>query len=217
MTASDFAQLLHAKRVGRGRWQAKCPSHDDRTPSLSIAEGKRSPIVFRCMSQQCDQKAILDAMGLTWADILGPCPITPEIRRRLSDQARLKRLEGRWMTCSMNRVWDARNRNYWAKAAQKLDEEIAALAIRMDPSEDRERRMKAAIERYGWDAIWTRFLLTAKGRAIDEQFGLSQDSSDARTLRDRGYSGLRVANAVALAVDTQEQRKTILCWPDLVR
>ena len=166
MIAADFAQLLHARRVGRGRWTAKCPAHPDRTPSLSIAEGKRRPIVFHCMSQQCDQKAILSAMGLSWADILGPRPITPEIRRRMADQDRLKRLEGRWVTCSMNRVWDARNRNYWAKAAQKLDEEITALAIRMDPSEDRERRMKAAIERYGWDAIWEKFLETSKGKAF---------------------------------------------------
>ncbi len=36
MTADAFAGLLQARRVGRDRWQARCPAHDDRHPSLAI-------------------------------------------------------------------------------------------------------------------------------------------------------------------------------------
>ncbi len=40
-----LAKLPGAKRNGRG-WMARCPAHDDRRPSLSIAQGtdgRRSP------------------------------------------------------------------------------------------------------------------------------------------------------------------------------
>jgi len=40
MTAPAIADMLHARCVGVGRWQAKCPAHRDDNPSLSIAKGR---------------------------------------------------------------------------------------------------------------------------------------------------------------------------------
>ena len=37
MTAECIASGLAARRSGSG-WMAKCPAHDDKTPSLSIGE-----------------------------------------------------------------------------------------------------------------------------------------------------------------------------------
>ena len=53
MTANEFASLLNARRIGPGRWMAKCPGHPDRTPSLSIAtgrDGRCSPLALKGQS-----------------------------------------------------------------------------------------------------------------------------------------------------------------------
>src|SRR5581483_1737903 len=69
MTATDLATLLHARRTGKGRWLARCPSHSDRKPSLAIAEGKKW-VLIKCMSHGCYPKDILGALGLQWKDLL---------------------------------------------------------------------------------------------------------------------------------------------------
>jgi hypothetical protein len=40
MTAAEFAALVKGRAVGHNRFQARCPAHSDRSPSLSIAEGQ---------------------------------------------------------------------------------------------------------------------------------------------------------------------------------
>jgi len=91
MTAIEFAALLHAKRIQRDHWIAHCPAHRDRHPSLAIREGRKQPIVFKCMSQGCTQDEVLKAMGLTWKDLMGERPaMTPELRSRLRDERDLR-------------------------------------------------------------------------------------------------------------------------------
>ena len=51
---------LRAKRSGNG-WQARCPAHDDRNPSLSLAAGSDGTIFFYCHSG-CSQEAVLNAL-----------------------------------------------------------------------------------------------------------------------------------------------------------
>jgi hypothetical protein len=76
MTANEFASLLNARRIGPGRWMAKCPGHPDRTPSLSIATGRDGRVLVRCWAG-CDTKAVLNAAGLAWADLFAGSPPTP--------------------------------------------------------------------------------------------------------------------------------------------
>jgi hypothetical protein len=71
MTAAALADTLRARRVGAGRWMAKCPAHQDRNPSLSIAEGQNGYILLACHAG-CTVEAILYALNLTVADICGP-------------------------------------------------------------------------------------------------------------------------------------------------
>lgn len=56
------------RRVGK-EWRTRCPVHGDSTPSLDISEGHTGP-VFQCRSHHCQTTAILQAVGLTWADVL---------------------------------------------------------------------------------------------------------------------------------------------------
>jgi putative DNA primase/helicase len=38
MTAETLAKALGGRKAGSG-WVARCPAHDDQTPSLSLADG----------------------------------------------------------------------------------------------------------------------------------------------------------------------------------
>jgi len=59
------------QRNGDG-WKARCPVHDDSTPSLSISEGQDGRILLHCHAG-CETSHVLRAVGLSFAD-LGPGP-----------------------------------------------------------------------------------------------------------------------------------------------
>lgn len=55
------------RTVGERQAQAQCPAHDDRAPSLSITNGE-ARVLLKCHAG-CDIEAIVDAIGLTMADL----------------------------------------------------------------------------------------------------------------------------------------------------
>lgn len=61
-------RLEAAKPAGQGKWQAECPAHDDRRPSLSISEGKDGRVLLKCWVG-CSVEAIVAALGLKLADL----------------------------------------------------------------------------------------------------------------------------------------------------
>jgi hypothetical protein len=65
-----LAKLPDAKKVRNG-WSARCPAHDDRRPSLSIAQGDDGAALVKCHAG-CDTAAILAAIGLKPADLFPP-------------------------------------------------------------------------------------------------------------------------------------------------
>ena len=68
MTAREAAQQLGgAKRVGRG-YVARCPAHNDRKPSLSLADGRSGRLIWHCHAGcgQRDVMAALDMRGVDW-------------------------------------------------------------------------------------------------------------------------------------------------------
>ena len=74
MTPEQIASAFTAKRVGPNRWQAKCPAHEDRSPSLSIGERDGKTLVH-CFGG-CDVESVLGAVGLTVSDCFpDPDPI----------------------------------------------------------------------------------------------------------------------------------------------
>ena len=53
--------LEGVRKSGAG-WIAKCPAHEDRSPSLSVKEGQRG-VMLRCFAG-CSFVAITEALGL---------------------------------------------------------------------------------------------------------------------------------------------------------
>ncbi len=81
MTPAEVADHVGARPTGPGKWHARCLAHDDRSPSLAIAEGEAGRVLLRCWAG-CDNGAVLAAAGLTWSDIMG-APTAPADRARL--------------------------------------------------------------------------------------------------------------------------------------
>jgi hypothetical protein len=67
----NFAEILarfpDAKKSGNG-WTAKCPAHDDGTPSLSISEGDDGRTLLNCHAD-CPVENIVAARGLKMSDL----------------------------------------------------------------------------------------------------------------------------------------------------
>jgi hypothetical protein len=67
MIEKFITRLDGVKNLGRGRYTALCPSHQDKSPSLVISE-KDGKILFHCFSG-CEPADVLAAVGLTFADL----------------------------------------------------------------------------------------------------------------------------------------------------
>jgi len=63
-----LSHLESVKQVGAGRWVARCPSHDDKTPSLSIRETGDGRVLLHCFAG-CAATEVLSAVGLSLADL----------------------------------------------------------------------------------------------------------------------------------------------------
>lgn len=55
---------LHGRRkMGNGNWLAKCPAHEDRSPSLSLKQTDDGTILLHCFGG-CGVNEVLAALGL---------------------------------------------------------------------------------------------------------------------------------------------------------
>ena len=60
MHARTIAKALGGRKTGAG-WMARCPTHDDHEPSLSITPGEDGKVLLRCHAG-CDQIGVIDAL-----------------------------------------------------------------------------------------------------------------------------------------------------------
>lgn len=58
-----------AKKTARGEYVARCSAHEDKSPSLAIAEGRDGRILIKCFAG-CGIVEVLDAVGLTISDVM---------------------------------------------------------------------------------------------------------------------------------------------------
>lgn len=63
-------RLEGVRQSGRSH-MAKCPAHDDRSPSLRVSEGDDGRALVFCLAG-CTTDDVLDAIGLSRADLFPP-------------------------------------------------------------------------------------------------------------------------------------------------
>lgn len=74
-TFSPIDQVLErldgVKQTRPDRWLARCPAHDDRSPSLAITETSEGTILIKCWAG-CSAPEIVNAVGLALKDLFPP-------------------------------------------------------------------------------------------------------------------------------------------------
>ena len=138
--------MLHARRIGKGKWVAKVP-RPPRTHGLTVITdmGEVEHAWLHCFGG-CDQKAVLDALGLTWSDLKPEGRIDPEIVRQIRVQEELRKAQKEERT---RLLWWARKRiEYWHRKAETLGRSLwkwpeqAKLARDFHHALDMERRCR---------------------------------------------------------------------------
>jgi len=82
MTGDEFvSRLERARRTGANSWIARCPAHEDRSPSLTVAEKEDGRILIHCHAG-CGIEAITGAVGVEITDLFPPRPIEHAPRER---------------------------------------------------------------------------------------------------------------------------------------
>lgn len=106
MSAVEILNRLEGVReTGAGKWIAKCPAHEDRSPSLSIRETDDGTVLLYDFGG-CDSLSILQAVGLEFRDLFPRQEIRRVDRhahgvRRLSAGERLELLEHEVTTAAL--------------------------------------------------------------------------------------------------------------------
>jgi hypothetical protein len=68
MTATELLPLVDGVRTrGSGKWLSRCPAHQDKSPSLTIAEGERG-LLLKCWAG-CTLEEITGALHLSVKDL----------------------------------------------------------------------------------------------------------------------------------------------------
>ena len=81
MTAETLLlRLSKVRKASRDRWQACCPAHEDKGPSLAIRELDDGRVLIHCFAG-CSPVEILDAIGLRMDDLFPPRPADHRCKR----------------------------------------------------------------------------------------------------------------------------------------
>lgn len=123
-----LSRLEKVKDKGAGRWSARCPAHDDKSPSLVIRELADGRILLHCFTG-CSVDAVVSAIGLELSDLF------PEDSRAIghanpehrpfpaADILRALSLEATVVSCAARTILDG-------KALNDDDQKRLMLALR---------------------------------------------------------------------------------------
>src|SRR5262245_50137424 len=67
MTLNELLPMLDGVRQRGARFSARCPAHDDHSPSLSVSEGEKG-LLLRCWAN-CTLDAICASLGIKTKDL----------------------------------------------------------------------------------------------------------------------------------------------------
>lgn len=65
---SILTRLTKVRKGGNNRWSAKCPAHNDKSPSLMVSSRPDGSIGLHCFAG-CDTASVVQAIGLTMSDL----------------------------------------------------------------------------------------------------------------------------------------------------
>lgn len=84
MSAAQLLDRLQGSRsTGPARWIARCPAHEDRSPSLAIRELNDGTVLIKCFAG-CAATDVVTAVGLELRDLF---PVPPAEHRRKPSRA----------------------------------------------------------------------------------------------------------------------------------
>jgi len=75
-----LSRLNGVKRTGKDRWLARCPAHDDKSPSLSIRELPDGRILLHDFAS-CSIEEILNSVELTFDALFPECATGDHVPR----------------------------------------------------------------------------------------------------------------------------------------
>jgi putative DNA primase/helicase len=141
MDAAELAKALGGRRYGARQWQARCPAHDDRDPSLSITESREGVTLIHCFAG-CEQGAVIDALKVRglWAngDASRDRFITPERVKAANEQRERENTE---RAATVQRIWDEAvdpagtiAEEYLAARKLHLPPELRVFVLRFHPA-----------------------------------------------------------------------------------
>jgi hypothetical protein len=85
MTTAELLPLLDGVRTrGSGKWLGRCPAHQDKSPSLTIAEGERG-LLLKCWAG-CTLKEITGALKVSVKDLFFDTAATSDERRQAVEE-----------------------------------------------------------------------------------------------------------------------------------
>lgn len=120
--AGRIAELLNARKVGAGRWSAKCPAHADKNPSLSICVGRDGRGLIWC-HRGCTLTSILRKLNLSLRDLFVASSLSTADLRAL--RAQHEQAEERKRHKCHAACWAAREVRIHEKLVEHLGAELA--------------------------------------------------------------------------------------------
>jgi len=126
--AKVLDRLAGVRQSGECRWMARCPSHEDKSPSLSIRETEDGRILIHCVAS-CEVGDVLAAIGLRMGDLFDK-PIAhhlPPVRGGFSARELLE-LNSHESNVAAVLASDAQSRPLTDAELQRLGQAAARLA-----------------------------------------------------------------------------------------
>ncbi|MDR1000647.1 MAG: hypothetical protein LBL96_07615 [Clostridiales bacterium] len=71
LSVEDVLKLLEGVKKSGGGYMARCPAHDDKTPSLHVSEGDDGKILLTCYAGCDAMNDVRPALGLSYTNIMG--------------------------------------------------------------------------------------------------------------------------------------------------
>lgn len=119
MTIDELLPRLEAVRRSSRGYQARCPAHDDSTPSLSIRDGERG-ILLKCWAG-CELTAITGKLGLGVKDLFYDGLLDPRQRREALQRRACEQTAQRRVDRAMGRKNDLlRHAEYLVQSARGM-------------------------------------------------------------------------------------------------